>query len=75
MIIARLSNLGREDMETQLEGIGRLISYTRQLDAMLRTDDDVAWYTANFLQGRYALQGRDASLGDDGEGRQGRKGP
>jgi pyruvate,water dikinase len=59
MIIARLSNAGREEMEALLEGVGRLISYTRQLDAVLRTDDDVTWFTECFLQGKYELKGRD----------------
>jgi pyruvate,water dikinase len=59
MIIARISNIGREETASLLEEIGRLISYTRQLDALLRTDDDVEWFAGNFLKGQYELKCRD----------------
>ncbi len=53
MLIARLAGIGREEMETQLEVLGRLISFTRQLDAVLRDDDMAELYAGNFLAGIY----------------------
>jgi pyruvate,water dikinase len=49
MLIARLAGIGREDMEAQLEVLGRLISYTRQLDAVLQDDDMAIRHAENFL--------------------------
>jgi len=51
MLIARLAGAGREEMESQLEVIGRLISYTRQLDAVLQDDDMAVRYAESFLEG------------------------
>jgi pyruvate,water dikinase len=58
MVIARISNLSREEGERLLEGIGRLISYTRQLDAVLHDDADIDWFSRNFLRGEYELKSR-----------------
>ena len=60
MIIARLSNRTREDMMAVLERVGRLVSFTRQLDAVLQDDDDVTKYTEHFLRGEYELTDRAA---------------
>ena len=49
MIIARLAGVGREEMGSQLELLGRLISYTRQLDAVLQDDAMALRYADNFL--------------------------
>lgn len=49
MLIARLAGIGREEMEAQLEVLGKLISYTRQLDAVLQDDDMAIRYAENFL--------------------------
>ena len=49
MLIARLAGVGREEMESQLDLLGRLISYTRQLDAVLQDDDMAMRYAENFL--------------------------
>jgi pyruvate,water dikinase len=49
MLIARLAAVGRDEMEAQLEVLGRLISYTRQLDAVLQDDDMMVRYAENFL--------------------------
>jgi pyruvate,water dikinase len=49
MLIARLAGVGRMEMESQLDLLGRLISYTRQLDAVLQDDDMAMRYAANFL--------------------------
>ncbi len=55
LIIGRLANMGREDLEKLLDSIGRLIAFTRQLDAVLHDDSKVQLYAKNFLDGKYAL--------------------
>jgi pyruvate, water dikinase len=55
LIIARLSNISREEMENILDQTGRLIAFTRQLDAVLTDDESVARYTEQFLSGVYTL--------------------
>ena len=55
LIIARLSNISREEMENILDQTGRLIAFTRQLDAVLKDDESVARYTEKFLSGVYTL--------------------
>jgi pyruvate,water dikinase len=54
LLIARLSGLGREETAAALDQIGRLISFTRQMDAVLGADHDVEVYADNFLHGQYA---------------------
>ncbi len=53
LLTGRLSGLGRDDMTAVLDQLGRLISFTRQMDAVLATDDDIERYAGDFLQGRY----------------------
>ncbi len=55
LIIGRLSNIRQDDMEATLDRIGRLIGYTRQLDALLHDDNRVEQYARNFLQEDYTL--------------------
>jgi pyruvate,water dikinase len=55
LIIGRIANLGQDDMEKILDNIGRLIAYTRQLDAVLHDDSKVQRYARNFLDGIYEL--------------------
>ncbi len=50
LIIARLANIGADKMEGILDQLGRLISYTRQLDALMNTDGDVSRYAKNFME-------------------------
>lgn len=57
LIVARISNVARPEMEELLDSIGRLISYTRQLDAVLVDDRSVAMYAKRFLQGIYGFAG------------------
>jgi len=57
MIIARLTGIGREELMQILEEIGKLLSYTRQLDAVLRDDAEVHVHAQRFLQGRYETAG------------------
>jgi len=53
LIIARLANIGKNEAENILDQIGRLISYTRQLDAIMKDDKSLERYARNFLQGIY----------------------
>ncbi len=55
LLIARLAGLGREEMEKVLDQAGRLISYSRQLDAVLHNDTDIERYMKNFLTGVYTF--------------------
>ena len=55
LIIARLANIRQDEMESILDDIGRLIAYTRQLDAALHDDSKVERYAKNFLEGKYEL--------------------
>ncbi len=53
LIIGRIANLPKSEMEGLLEQLGRLIAYTRQLDAQLHDDASIDRYVADFLAGRY----------------------
>jgi pyruvate,water dikinase len=58
LIIARLANIRQKDLVNILDQLGRLIAYTRQLDAMLQDDGFVELYTENFMQGDYEFKGK-----------------
>ncbi len=53
LIIGRLANVQKSDMEHVLNQLGRLIGYTRQLDALLHDDTKIETYARNFLEGKY----------------------
>lgn len=53
LIVTRLTNIGQDEMECILDQIGRLIAFTRQLDALLRDDPSVEYYAQRFLRGEY----------------------
>jgi pyruvate,water dikinase len=53
LIIARLANIRQDEMERILDQLGRLIAYTRQLDALLHDDSAVEHFAANFINGNY----------------------
>jgi pyruvate,water dikinase len=53
LIIARLANIRREELVVLLDQMGRLIAFTRQLDAVLNDDADVGLYARNFIEGKY----------------------
>jgi len=53
LIVARLANIDRGEAENVLDQLGRLISYTRQLDAVLRDDQAIKRYARKFLDGIY----------------------
>ncbi len=56
LIIARLASLPQDEIAAILDQLGRLIAYTRQLDAMLHDDGIVEVYARNFLQGDYGFK-------------------
>lgn len=56
LLIARLSNIDQERVQELLDQLGRLISYTRQLDAMLHSDEMADRLVKDFLNGKYGLQ-------------------
>jgi pyruvate,water dikinase len=55
LLIARLAGLDQDEMEKVLDQAGRLISYSRQLDAVLHDDAAIDRYVKNFLAGVYAF--------------------
>ncbi len=56
LLVARVSNLSREDIERILDQTGRLIAFTRQLDAVLDSDETVARLARAFLAGDYRVR-------------------
>lgn len=50
LVIARISGLPKEEGEKALEMLGRLIAYSRQLDAQLNADEDIALYSKKFRE-------------------------
>ncbi|HEX9020535.1 MAG TPA: PEP/pyruvate-binding domain-containing protein [Nitrospirota bacterium] len=64
LIVARLANIEQRDAEAVLDQLGRLFSYTRQLDAVLNDDSAVERYARSFLDGNYEL----AEAGKDAHG-------
>lgn len=61
LIVARLANIPQADAEGVLDQIGRLFSYTRQLDAVLDNDDAVERFARSFQAGDYELVGAGGS--------------
>ena len=55
LLIGRLANISRDEMENLLDRLGRLIAYTRQLDAVLNDDASVERYAKSFISGRYEI--------------------
>ncbi|MHB8880234.1 MAG: PEP/pyruvate-binding domain-containing protein [Thermodesulfovibrionales bacterium] len=55
LLIGRLANLPREEMTHILDRLGRLISYTRQLDALLHSESDIERFVQKFLAEEYAI--------------------
>jgi hypothetical protein len=50
LIIARLTNLRRDEIEDILDKMGKLIVYARQLDTAFRDDSAVKRYAKDFMQ-------------------------
>jgi pyruvate,water dikinase len=55
LLIARLAGINQPDMEKILDQTGRLISFARQLDAVLHNGASVERYANNFFNGVYEL--------------------
>jgi pyruvate,water dikinase len=55
LILGRLANVRREDMIGILDQLGRLLAYTRQLDAVLHDGREVERLAKRFLSGVYDL--------------------
>lgn len=58
LIVARIANISKEETEEALDQLGRLIAYTRQLDAFLRDDLAASLYAKEFLDQNYDIQHR-----------------
>jgi pyruvate,water dikinase len=54
LVLARLRKLPRTAAEERLRIIGRLIGFTRQIDALMDDDEAVTRYTEAFLEGRHS---------------------
>ncbi|MDH3394474.1 MAG: hypothetical protein OEL66_10745, partial [Desulfobulbaceae bacterium] len=55
LMVARISNLAAEEVERILDQIGRLVAFTRQLDALLDSDAKAERLADAFLAGDYSL--------------------
>jgi pyruvate,water dikinase len=55
LVTGRLRKLPRPETVGRLESIGRLIGFTRQIDAVMNSEEEVARYVDAFLRGDYAL--------------------
>jgi pyruvate,water dikinase len=55
LVVARLANMGQAEMLGVLNRIGRLVSFTRQLDTALQSDEAAERYAKNFLAGNYEI--------------------
>lgn len=55
LLIGRLANVNRNGMEGVLDQLGRLLAFTRQLDAVLNDDASVERFVKNFIEGRYTI--------------------
>ncbi|MCX6543314.1 MAG: PEP-utilizing enzyme [Acidobacteria bacterium] len=53
LVVARLRKLPRTATEERLRIIGRLIGFTRQIDALMDDEDTVSRYTEAFFEGRH----------------------
>ena len=55
LLVGRLSGLSRQEIEGILDQLGKLIGFTRQLDARLDSDEMVTILARRFLQGDYRI--------------------
>lgn len=55
LVIARLANIGQDEIKVMLNKIGRLMAYTRQLDVMMQDAGDVERYAKNFIEEKYEI--------------------
>ncbi|MCL4472898.1 MAG: PEP-utilizing enzyme [Actinobacteria bacterium] len=57
LITATITNISQEETVRLLDQAGRLMAFTRQLDAMLTSDGAVKEYAQKFIEGDYELFG------------------
>ena len=50
LIIGRIKKIDRPNLENKFRLIGRLIGFTRQLDVLLRADQDIDFFTNQFFE-------------------------
>lgn len=55
LIIGRVKKIDRPQMEDKFRLIGRLIGYTRQLDVLLRNENDIDYFAGQFLNGEESI--------------------
>ena len=55
LIIGRIKKIDRTQMEDKFRLIGRLIGYTRQLDVLLRNENDIDFFAGQFLNGEESI--------------------
>ncbi len=55
LIVARISNIAKEEALRVLDRAGRLIAFTRQLDAVLERDDQVEEFKRRFLENNFRI--------------------
>jgi pyruvate,water dikinase len=56
LVTARLRKLPRAETENRLVTLGRLIGFTRQIDALLHSEEAAMQYADAFLRGDYTLE-------------------
>ena len=56
LVTARLRKLPRAETENRLVALGRLIGFTRQIDALLHSEEAAMQYADAFLRGDYTLE-------------------
>ncbi|MEW6666241.1 MAG: PEP/pyruvate-binding domain-containing protein [Thermodesulfobacteriota bacterium] len=66
-ITARLSKRGQSETQGQLEMVGRLLQYFRQMDAAMRSEEIVSHFQEAFIQGDFSLAGERRGSGEQGE--------
>jgi pyruvate,water dikinase len=55
LVTAWFRGYPQKDSENSLETLGRLMVCARQLDAVLKNDNDVKLYSKYFLEGQYSI--------------------
>lgn len=55
MVRAEMKKYDIPRLEEKLDYIGRLLGSVRFLDMVLRDDEDISWYTDEFLRGNYSF--------------------
>jgi pyruvate, water dikinase len=66
-VTARLSKRSQSETESQLEMIGRLLQFFRQMDAAMRSEEVVARMQEAFIQGDFSLAGERPEEGEPGD--------